>query len=392
MNTTSKNNKIPLVVDLDGTLLKTEIPWEVFLSVLFKHPFQLLKIIAQKIKKPTPAYFKTETKKWANVSLEHLPFSKNFLNWLKEEKALGRTLILCTGSIQSYAEAIQKQTKLFDVVHGSTLGTNLVGSKKALFLTGRYGKQQFDYAGNALPDLTVAQYARHFILVNPSFLTLFFSKKQAIHRCFKEKDIEPSYLANTLGFPLWFLNCVIFIVPPLFAPSHAENLFLTLAISATHFNFLALAFNVFFHLIFIEQARKTGKSNQTARKPVSVGQAESAPRTLPFEKGGADEIFSSYSVNLNHEFSNKISINNLFATGDMSIPLGLFLCALFLVLSVISLFLLPVITVLLSLLYVYSLYLLIHGKIKKTPLPLPVRYVLCALPVLLQGFFVVYQL
>ena len=39
-----------------------------------------------------------------------------------------------------------------------------------------------------------------------------------------------------------------------------------------------------------------------------MGQAESAPRTLPFEKGEANEIFSSYSVHLNREFSNKTSI------------------------------------------------------------------------------------
>ena len=50
--------------------------------------------------------------------------------------------------------------------------------------------------------------------------------------------------------------------------------------------------------------------NQTGRRPTGSGQAESAPRVLPFEKDATFEVFPSYSVNLNREFSNKISINN----------------------------------------------------------------------------------
>ena len=46
------------------------------------------------------------------------------------------------------------------------------------------------------------------------------------------------------------------------------------------------------------------KLNQTG-----VGQAESAPRTLPFEKGVTLEVFPSCQENLNCDFSNKISTN-----------------------------------------------------------------------------------
>ena len=340
---TKEKAKMPLVVDLDGTLIKTELPWEVFLSVLLKHPLKLIKIIIRKIKIQTPAFFKIETKKWADVCLEGLPFSPKFLTWLKEEKTLGRKLILCTGSTQNYADEIQKQTGLFDQAYGSTLGTNLVGIKKALFLAGKFGKGQFDYAGNALADLKIAPYARHFILVNPSFLAKLFSKKTSVSLCFREKDIDPSYLSNTLAFPLWFLNCIIFVAPPLFASANVGPLFLSLAISSVHFNFSALAFSVLFHLFSIEKERKQ-KGNKSG---------------------------------------------NLFATGDLSIPFGFFLFALFFTLAFVSLLSLKITAILSSLLYVYCVYLLVHGKIKNWLVPIPIRYIFCAGPVLLQGFFIV---
>ena len=340
---TKKHTQVPLVVDLDGTLFKTEIPWEVFVSVLKKHPFQLVKIIFQKIRIRKPAYLKTEMRKWANFSVASLPFSIKFLSWLKEEKAKGRELILCTGSTQSQAEEVQKITGLFTAVYGSTLGTNLIGQKKALFLTGKYGHKQFDYAGNALSDLKVAHYARHFILVNPSFLARVFSKNMRIHRRFWEAELEPSRLAGTLGFPLWFLNCIVFIVPPLFAPVSAGVVFPTLFLAGAHFNFSATAFNILFDLFLMDRDRKKGPDPS----------------------------------------------DNLFATGDLSIPFGFLLFACFFVLAFVSLIYLGISAVVPSLLYVFCMWLFLHGKVGPWLVPVLLRYVFCALTVFLGGLLIV---
>ena len=64
-NTESSKWMGPLVVDLDGSLIKTELPWETFLSVLVHHPFQLLKIFLRKIKNNKECYVKIELQKWA---------------------------------------------------------------------------------------------------------------------------------------------------------------------------------------------------------------------------------------------------------------------------------------------------------------------------------------
>ena len=338
--------RLPLVVDLDGSLIKTELPWESFLSVLFRHPLEFMKIILRKIKIKQQAYLKLELEKWADLSLEVVPFSKRFVEYLKEEKASGRRLILCTGSTQSYAEKIQQITgELFDSAWGCTPGKNIVGHKKAMFLVGKYGEKQFDYAGNSLADLKVARYARNFILVNPSFIVLWFSKRIKVYRQFQEKKLDPSFFAETLGFPLWFLNSIIFILPLFLRPSN--NLFFPLIFSVVSFNFLATGFNILFRMAHVDSDRKN-----------AIGQ----------------------------------SSENLFASGDLSLSVGFFLSGFFLFLAFVSIIYLSIfkpLTVIASLLYIPCVYVLVCKKILKWSVSSFIGYLLLCLVILLQGIFVI---
>ena len=344
--TPSKEKQLPLVVDLDGSLIKTELPWESFLSVLFRHPIEFMKIIIRKIKVKQSAYLKWELEKWAELDLEQMPFSNRFVEYLKKEKANGRSLVLCTGSTQSYAEKIQKITGLFDTVWGCTPGKNIVGHKKAMFLVGKYGEKQFDYAGNSLADLKVARYAQNFILVNPSFIVSWCLKNIKVHRRFQEKKIEPTLFAEALGFPLWFLNSIIFVLP-LFFPLSNGNLFFPLIFSVVGFNFLATGFSVLFQMAHIGLDRKN-----------SVEQPN----------------------------------NNLFSTGDLNISLGFFLSMLFIFLALISILYLVIsrpLTIIASLLYVPCIYVLVYKRIWKWPVSSLIGYLLLSSVVLLQGIVII---
>ena len=336
-------DELPLVVDLDGTLIKTELPWESFISVLTRHPVRLVKILKKKLKTKKEGFFKTELEKWAELSVQNMPFSKNFLNWLKEEKATGRKLILCTGSTQAYADRIQQITGLFDAVYGSTLGKNLAGRKKAMFLVGKYGDKQFDYAGNSMVDFKVAPHARRFILVNPGFLTSFFSGKVKIYRRFLKKEANPSFFARTLGFPLWFLNFLVF-VPAFFMSSALSYLFFALAFSTVHFNFSATAFCLFFNMAYANRDREHA------------------------------------------------DVGNLFATGDLSLHLGFLLSGLCFILTFVSLVYLCLswpLSFIPSLLYMALLYLLSLKKILGRAIPMFVMYILLSAVVALQGLLIV---
>ena len=279
-----------LAVDLDGTLIKTELPLESFLFVLSSRPFHLIKIIIKKIKNRKPAFLKQELEKSSFFSLDLIPFSETFLSYLKKQKLeKGQKLVLCTGSVQAYADKIKKLLPgLFDEAWGSTLGCNLVGKRKAVFLTKLYGEKGFDYAGNSIVDLPIAPFARHFMLVNPSFLTLLFSKKYHIKRVFKDR-LQLSGLWYHLGLPFWLLNSFVFAFVWIFAPGN--NAGLSAAFMAL--NLFFSAFCVLFYMLRIFSDRKLKAEGLNQNRP------------------------RRYFL-------------NLFAVGDLKLSFGIFLFILFL--------------------------------------------------------------
>lgn len=329
------NKSIPLVVDLDGSLLKTELPWEAFLFVLAKNPKELLKIFLRKIKVKKPAYLKTELDKWATFLISEMPFSPLFIEYLKTEKAKGRSLILCTGSLKTYAQKIQNITGLFDAVYGSQLGKNLVGRKKAQFLVDKYGKCGFDYAGNSLADLKVALFARRFIQVNPSFVArvfLYFSKKLKAHDFFVDKKYPFKSVIYTLGLSWWQINAIIFLC---LITGFTFSYLLNLSMLFLYFNFLAMAFQCFFNMINIFE-----------------------DRNIYWSKGNHNNITSGFKdMNIK---------KNLFASGDLNLCFGCFFAGTFLVLTFFAIiyltFFIPILSlkflsfILTSVFYVYCLH------------------------------------
>ena len=333
-------NSLPLVVDLDGTFIRTELPWESFLSVLVNHPLKLLRSVRRKLIVRAACFFKLELEEQASFSLEEVPLSKIFLEYLKKEKAQGREIILCTGSTHSYGLKIQDRTDLFTSVWGSTLGTNLVGSKKAQFLVERYGEKQFDYAGNSFMDFKVALHARHFILVNPSLLTQFFlnfSRNFQVHKLFKDKHLSPLALLQTWGIPLWIVNGIGLFLPLLLVFPEVPSAW---SLSWIHLNFSATAFYTFFTLTNTYNERKKKDSN------------------------------------------------NLFSKGDLSLSSGFLVSGLSLIFMIVSFILLSFfhpLSILPLLLYVPCLYLLARKKQL-----LVVRYGLFVSIILLQAVCVIW--
>ena len=82
-----------------------------------------------------------------------LPYAPDLLAWLKDQKAQGRQLILCTASDMSIATAIAAHLDIFDDVMASDGVVNLAGHHKAEALEQRFGRAGFDYAGNSRADL-----------------------------------------------------------------------------------------------------------------------------------------------------------------------------------------------------------------------------------------------
>jgi 4-hydroxybenzoate polyprenyltransferase len=141
-----------------------------------------------------------------------LPYNEELLAWLEEQREEGRTLILCTASDASIANAIAEHLGVFDEVMASNGDVNLAGRNKAAALEQRYGVRGFDYAGNSNADLAVWERARRAIVVNAS--DAIVRKAEAL--CEVEQvfpGTKPGFkaLRRTLRVHQWMKNLLLFV-------------------------------------------------------------------------------------------------------------------------------------------------------------------------------------
>lgn len=167
---TSHENQIPLCVDLDGTLIRTDLLWESLARLLRRNPFQLLPVLFWWLR--GRAYLKRQLVCRVTIDPAALPYHQTFLAFLREQKAAGRKLILVTASDRDMALPVAEHVGLFDEVLGSDGKTNLRGGNKLKVLVEKFGERGFDYAGNSSADFAVWRGAREAIVVNASSAVL----------------------------------------------------------------------------------------------------------------------------------------------------------------------------------------------------------------------------
>lgn len=160
---TSASAAIPLCVDLDGTLLRSDLLWESVVAVLRQEPWALLRSPGWLAE--GRARLKRELADRAAIDPATLPYHEPLLAHLRAEKAKGRTLLLVTAADIRLAERVAAHLELFDEVMASDGTRNLRGAAKASALVARFGERGFDYAGDSTVDLPVWGQARHAVLV-----------------------------------------------------------------------------------------------------------------------------------------------------------------------------------------------------------------------------------
>lgn len=164
MQQSPAQSQVPLVVDLDGTLIKTDLLWETLARRLRKNPFALVPVLYWWTR--GRAYLKRQLARRVQLNPAELPVSQKFLAWLREQKAAGRKLVLATASDSEAVRPVAEYFAIFDAVLASDGRFNLRGPNKLKALVEKFGERGFDYAGNSSVDLAVWRGARKAIVVN----------------------------------------------------------------------------------------------------------------------------------------------------------------------------------------------------------------------------------
>ena len=154
---------VPLVVDLDGTLCRTDTLHEALLNLAGSDPKALVSLPGWL--REGRAGLKARLADRGVLPGDALPLNPGVIALIEAARAEGRTVALVSAADHRQVTAVAEATGLFDEAYGSAEGTNLKGTEKARFLTGHYGEKGFDYVGDAAADAPVWAAARTAITV-----------------------------------------------------------------------------------------------------------------------------------------------------------------------------------------------------------------------------------
>lgn len=210
-----------LIVDLDGTLVKTDLLVEMFWLALgnnfFSGLFSLFTL------RKGRAAFKRKLVNETIFDVTTLPYNQNVIDYIEEWRSCGHKTMLVTASDQLIADKIGQHVQLFDEIHGSDGQVNLKGEKKAQFLIEKIGNQNFAYMGDSKADFAVWEHANKIITVNVSS-----NIKRKIDKKFKKVEhlgSSQSKLKNLVKLirpHQWVKNLLVFI-PMLAGHQFTEN-------------------------------------------------------------------------------------------------------------------------------------------------------------------------
>ncbi len=211
----------PLCVDLDGTLIHSDLLLETFLLLIKRNPLYLLRapfwLLGGK------ATLKAQIAARITLNPVTLPYNKHFLNWLYDQRAGGRHLWLCTASNIRLAQQVAEHLKIFQGVLASSDDSNLSGHAKAKKLIETFGVRAFDYCGNCRRDLAIWEVSRGAIVVNsPLRLRRKVQRLTEIRATFPRKIGFIRPLVKALRLHQWVKNILVFV--PLVAAHHISDM------------------------------------------------------------------------------------------------------------------------------------------------------------------------
>ncbi len=152
-----------LVIDLDGTLVRTDLLYESFFASAtmgLRHHWSVFDALRR-----GKANLKAFLAGASAVDYELLPYNQEVLNFARAAKSEGRRVYLATASDQKHAEGVAAYLGIFDGVFASDGTINLSGEAKSRRLVDCFGDHRFDYIGNGHLDLVVWSHARKAYLV-----------------------------------------------------------------------------------------------------------------------------------------------------------------------------------------------------------------------------------
>lgn len=174
-----KSELIPLVVDLDDTIINGDTLHESILLAIKKNPLIAFRLPFQLGN--GKAKFKEFVYKNSHFDPISLSYNKELLEYIKDEKTKGREIILATAAYEGIANSVAQYLGCFDKVLSTNATRNLRGKNKLSAIREEVGND-FIYAGDHEVDLEIWEYSKGAIIVG--------NNSQRLSELVREKHIE----------------------------------------------------------------------------------------------------------------------------------------------------------------------------------------------------------
>jgi 4-hydroxybenzoate polyprenyltransferase len=203
------NGSLPLCVDLDGTLIKSDMVWEYLTLLIKQSPWSLFLVPFWFLR--GRSYLKHCLASRLVMRVDMLPYRDEVLRFLQAEHQSGRRIVLVTAADQAVAEQVAAHVGIFDEVHGSTQELNLKGCEKAEFLSRSFGVGGFEYVGDSHADLPAWRAAGGIYVVGSREVLRRAERAGKVLRFFETSP--PSLMAWIRSFRLhhWSKNLLVFL-------------------------------------------------------------------------------------------------------------------------------------------------------------------------------------
>jgi 4-hydroxybenzoate polyprenyltransferase/phosphoserine phosphatase len=211
-----------IAVDLDGTLVLTDTLHESFLLMLKLNLFSALLLPLWLLQ--GKAVLKSKLSQRVSLNVALLPYNQVLIEWLKEQKADGKKIVLTTAADQLIANAVAQYLGLFDEVLASDGKTNNASLKKGQLLNSLFGQSSWDYVGNSKADLAVWKSANQAIIVNATKSVIKQAHKTAgnVSLIITSTPVTLINWLKVIRIHQWIKNLLLFI--PLLAAHQIANL------------------------------------------------------------------------------------------------------------------------------------------------------------------------
>jgi 4-hydroxybenzoate polyprenyltransferase len=255
-----------LCVDLDGTLVKSDTLVDSTLALARQNPAALLQLprwLAE-----GKAALKRHITSNVELDVAHLPYNRELLQYLEQQKAAGRSIYLATAADSVLAHRIAAHLNLFTGVLASDGAINLAGSNKLAAFRQRFG-DDFSYIGNARPDLTLLQHCKEPMVANPTagLRSALRANEIVPVRSFEERVSPLRAWPKAIRIHQWAKNTLIFL-PLLLAHAWDKALLAAAFVAFLSFGLCASGTYIVNDLLDLEADRQHPRKR---RRPFASG-------------------------------------------------------------------------------------------------------------------------